>query len=110
MVGGRQTARPGTNDEYAFAAGGCGYFELPILLNGQIAEKTLNGVNADRRIQLAAIAGILTGVITHPAVDARHRVVLGQDMPSCLEMARLGMGQPGLDILTGWAGIIAGGK
>jgi hypothetical protein len=64
-------------------------------------------MNTDRRIQLAPVTGRFAGMVAHPAVNARHRVVFGQTLPGFLEATGLRVGQPSLDIFARWTGIIA---
>ena len=107
MIGGRQTAGTGADDENTLASGRCGDGELPVLLQGQITEEPFHRMNTDRGIELASVTGRFTGMVADPAVDAGHRVIFGQTLPGFLEATGLRMGQPSLDILTCWTGIIA---
>ena len=110
VIGGGQAAGAGADHQHPLAAGRGGHGELPVFLQGQIAQKPLDGVDADRGIELAAIAGGLAGMVADPAVDTRHRVVLGQTLPSLLETARLRVRQPSLDVLARRTGVVAGGQ
>ena len=83
-------------------------FELPALLVGAVAEKTFHRVDADRLIEHAAVAAVFAGVVADPAVYRRQRIVGDQRLPGLPEIAGLGVRQPGLDVLAGRAGMIAG--
>ena len=107
MIGGRQSARPGTDDQNALAGRRRFEPERPILPASEIAQKALNSVNSHRRIQLAAIAGRFAGVIADASVYRRHRVIAYQSLPCLTVLARLCQIEPGLDVLPGWAGLVA---
>ena len=47
-------------------------------------------------------------MVANPAMNRRHRVIFGQALPGLLEAARLGVGQPGLDVLSRRTGVVAG--
>ena len=81
--------------------------ERPALLDCEVAQKALDGMNAYRRIEVAAIAGTFARVITDTAMHRRHRVVAHQRFPCLAVLARLGQIEPRLNILSSWAGIVA---
>lgn len=110
VVGGRQTAGPGTDDQDAFAAGLGVELRLPSILQGHIAKKTLHRVNTHCAVGVVSVAGVFTRVVADPPVDGRHRVVLYQGLPGRFVLPFLGQGEPGLDILTCRAGVVAGGQ
>ncbi|MNK95149.1 hypothetical protein D3C87_1153740 [compost metagenome] len=67
-------------------------------------------MDGDGIVHLGAVAGTLAGVIADPAMDGGQGVLFDQGLPGRLEAARFGEGKPGLDILTGRTGVIAGGQ
>ncbi len=107
VVGGRQAARPGTDDEHPPAAADGGGIERPLPLDRQVAEEPLDRVNRDRAVQVGAVADALARVVADPPVDGRHRVVGGQLAPGLFMMAHFGVRQPGLNVLPGRASGIA---
>ena len=107
VIGGRQTARSGADHQDALARGGRDRHG-PALGCRQVAEKTLDRVDRHGGVQLAAIAGGFARVIADPAVRRRQRVVGHQRFPGPPVVARLRQGQPGLDVLAGRAGVVAG--
>jgi hypothetical protein len=69
------------------------------LLDRLVAEKALDGVDADRLVELAAVARAFARVIAHAAHDRRQRVVFGQRAPRGFVVAGLRVIQPALDVL-----------
>jgi hypothetical protein len=65
-------------------------------------------MDTDRAIQLLAIALSFARMITNPAMNRGHRVILHNLLPSLFIVAGLHQGQPGLDIFPGRASMIAG--
>ncbi len=107
MVGGRQAAGTRSDHQHPLAGRRRGHGELPVLLDGQIAQEAFDGVDADGCIELAPIAGGFAGMVADPAVNARHRIVFGQTLPGFLKPARLGVSQPRLDVFARRTGVIA---
>ncbi len=75
VVGRRQAARTGADDQHTFAGTALRNAHLPAVLERLITEKALDCMDTDGRVQPLAIALILAGVITDPPVHARHRVI-----------------------------------
>ncbi len=67
-------------------------------------------MDAYRGVEFAAIAGSFARMIAASPVHRRHRIVAHQRLPGLAVLAGLGQIEPGLDVLSGWAGIVAGGK
>jgi hypothetical protein len=101
-------ARSGADDEDAFAAGRRFDFEGPIFRCGQITEKALDRVNADRRVEVFAVAGAFARVVADAAVHGRHGIVANQRLPGVAILPGLRQGEPGLDVLAGRTRVIAG--
>ena len=110
MIGGRQSARPGADHQHPPAARRGPGLERPAFLGGEIAEKALDRMDADRRVERAAIAGAFARMVADPAVHRRHRVVPHQRLPRLAILPRLGQPQPRLDVLARGAGVVAGGQ
>ena len=111
VVGGGEPRGPGADDQHPLAARRRrGRLEAPALADRLVAEEALDRVDPDRLVELAAVAGGLAGVVTDPPHDRRERVVLGQLAPGALvaAVALLGLVQPGLHVLAGRAGVVAG--
>src|SRR6185295_18138954 len=70
-----QSRRAGADDEHALAALGRGRGELPAALDGFVAEKTLDRVDADRLVELAAVARGFARVIADAPHDRGQRIV-----------------------------------
>ena len=107
MMRARQAARAGADDQDALAAGCRGDRRRPPLGERHVAEKALDRVDGDRRVELAAVAVRLARVIADAAVHRRHRVVLDDRLPGLAEPPGGGVGEPGLDVLAGGAGVVA---
>ena len=107
VPGGGQPGRAGTDHQHVLAAVGSGS-DGPAAPDRLVAEEALDGVDAHRFIQLAAVAGVLAGVVADAAHDRRQRVVPHQLAPGFLVVAGLGVEQPALDVLAGRAGMVAG--
>ncbi len=102
-----QARGSGADDEHALAALGFGRRELPAALQRFVAEEALDRVDADRLVELAAVARGLARVIADAPHDRRQRIVLGQRSPRGFVVAGLGVIQPALDVLAGRAGVVA---
>ena len=110
MVGRREAAWPGAHDEDALAGGRRLDWEPPTFLSGPVAEKPLDGVDADGAVEFLAIAAILARVVADAAVDSGQGIVFHQREPRLAVAALPRMGEPGLNVLAGRAGIVAGGQ
>ena len=108
MIGRRKPGRAGADDQDAFAARFGLARKTPPLLQGEIAEIALDRVDADRAVQVLAVAAVLAGVIADTAVHRRQRIVHRQNAPGFLVTICLHLGKPGLNILAGGAGMVAG--
>jgi hypothetical protein len=107
VIGGGQAGRPGADHQHPLARALRRPLELPAMLDGGLAQKTLHGVDADRAVEVRAVAAVLARVVADPAVHRRHRVVRDQDPPRLLEAPALRRGEPGLDVLARRAGVVA---
>ena len=105
---GRQAARSGADDEHPLAGGRFVGRDRPPFLERHVAEEPLDGVDADRLVDVLAVAGVLARVIADAAVHGRHRVVADDDLPGLAVAAGLRLGEPGLHVLAGRAGVVAG--
>ena len=107
VVGGRQTTRPGADHEHPLAAADRGRVELPSLLQRQVAEEPLDRMDRDGAVEIGAVADALARVVADPPVDRGQRIVGDELTPRLLVPARLGVREPGLDVLAGRAAGIA---
>jgi hypothetical protein len=99
VIGGGQATRPGADDEHLPAARRGVQRDGPALANREVTEKSLDGVDADGRIQPATVAGVLTRVIARTPHDRRQRIIPHEDLPRRAVVARLGVIEPRLDVL-----------
>ena len=106
MMRARQPARPAADNQDPLARRLGGERRCPAFLERQITQEPLDGVDAHRAVELAAIAVILARMIADPPVHRRHRVVSDQGFPGFAEAAGLGVRQPRLDVLAGRTGIV----
>ena len=110
VIGGGEPARPGADDEDALAARRRIDRQPPPLRRCEVAEKALDRVDADRSVERIAIARLFAGVVADAAVHRRQGVVAHQHFPGCEVFARLGKGEPGLDVLAGGTSVVARGQ
>ncbi len=80
------------------------------MLQREVTEETLHGVDAHRAVHFLAIAMALARVVADSTVHGRHGIVPHQHLPGLLVCAFLGVGEPGLDVLSRRTGVVAGGE
>ena len=107
VVGRGQSGRAGADDQHPLAGRSGGRRQLPALRDRLVAEEPLDRVDADRGVELGAVARRLARVVADPAHDRRERVVGDEPPPRRLVAAVLGRVQPALDLLAGRAGVVA---
>jgi hypothetical protein len=107
MVSGRQPARPGAYDQHPLAAACSRLVKSPFPLQREVTEEPFDRVDRDRAVEVGAVADALARVVADAPVDRRERVVGDQLPPRLLVVARLGVGQPRLDVLPGRAARVA---
>ena len=100
VVGGGQAGGAGSDDEDAVSGGIDGLDELPALLDGEVTEVTLDGVNGHCAVEVGAVAGHLAGVVADTTVDGREGVVGSELTPCLLLLMSLDETQPFLDVLA----------
>ncbi|MNJ54148.1 hypothetical protein D3C77_495780 [compost metagenome] len=98
----------GTDHQHLLATGRCRRRRQPAPGQRLVTEEALDGVNGDGVIHLGPVAGAFAGVITDPAMDRRQGIFFDESLPGRLEATRFGQGKPGLDVLAGRAGMVAG--
>ncbi len=108
VIGARKTGGTGSDDQHPLARRDRRLGEPPALLEGEIAQISLDGVDADRRLQLAAVAQGFARVVADPTMNGRQGVVLNEDFPGCSVITFDDLGEPSLDVLTGRARGVAG--
>ena len=110
MVGGGEARRAGADDEHALPARRRLDLDAPALLDREVTEKALDLVDPDGFVERCTIAGGLAGVVTDPSHDRGERVLLHDLPPRPLVAvaALLRLVEPGLDVLAGGAGAVAG--
>src|SRR5215217_7052190 len=107
VVCGRKPGRACTDDEHALPRRRGRTGELPALLDREIADEALDGVDAHRLIELGPVADRLAGVVADSAHHARKRIVVNELLPcpAIAVTARLRFVEPRLDVFTGRAGL-----
>jgi hypothetical protein len=110
VIGGGQAGRAGADHQHPLAALGHRGGEPPAALDRLVAEEALDRVDADRLVDLGAIARAFARVIAHPSHHGGERIVLRQRAPGGFVVAFLRMEQPGLDVLARRTGVVAGRK
>ena len=108
MIGGGEARRPRADDEDALARFALRLVEGPAPGDGDVAEEPLDRIDADRLVDLSAVARGFAGVVADAAHDGGQRIVCGERPPGVLVVAGLGMGEPALNVLAGRAGGVAG--
>ena len=98
MIGGREPARPGADDQHPLAARRRVDREFPILRRGEIAEKPLDRMDTDRGVECRAIAGALrTGDSRRgrapPAAGCRVPAIshAARNLPACASASQAWM-------------------
>ncbi len=109
VVSAGEPGRSGADHEHALS-GGRARGDRPALLVREIAEKPVERVDRDGRIEKLPVAGAFAGVIARAAVGARQRVFFHVLPPRLLVVAGLRQGEPGLDVLAGGTNVVAGRK
>jgi hypothetical protein len=79
-------------------------------VKSEIAEESLDGVDADTGVEFAAIAGGLARVVADAAVDGGEGVGQGQHGPGFAVATGLRMFEPALNRFTCRTGVIARGE
>ena len=110
VIGGREPGGPAPTTSTRLPDRLGGGIERPALLDRLVADEALDRVDADRLVELAAVAGGLARVVTDATHDRREGVVLDDLAPGALVAlaAVLGLVEPGLAVLAGGAGVVAG--
>ena len=107
VIGGGQPRGAGTDDEDALARRRGVDGDGPALLDRLVAEEALDRVDADRLVEVRAVAGRFARVVTHATHHGRQRVV-GHDLPpGGLVVAAFGVVEPLLAVLAGGAAVVA---
>ena len=107
VVGGGEARRAGPDDEHPPSRRGGALGQPPAVRDRRVAEKPLDGADADGLVDLAPVAGGLAGVEADPPTDRGQRVVLDEPAPRRLVGPGLGVVQPALDVLASRAGVVA---
>ena len=89
VIGGRQSCRTAADHRYGLAPFAVPAWQRPALSDRLVAEETLDGVDRDRLIDLAAIAAALAGMMADAAGDSRQRVGGDDRFPGKLQPAFL---------------------
>ena len=107
MPGGRQAARTGAHDEDATARGRVVGRNGPALAQREVTEEPLDGVDADRLVNVLAVARVLARVIADAAMNGRQRIVANDDVPGLAVASGLCLGEPGLNVLACGTAVVA---
>jgi hypothetical protein len=107
MVGGAQSAWPGTNNQHLFSGRCFRRGKPPSFLDRLVAKKALDGMNAYRRVDIRPIARIFARVVANTPVNSRHGIVTHEDIPGLAVLAGLRQIEPRLDVFASRTGIVA---
>ncbi len=108
VVRGRQAGRAGADDQHPLARLGGGGLERPAAADRLIAEEPLDPMDPNGGVELRAVARGLAGVVTDPAHDRGQGVVVYERSPRYFVVTVLRFVEPGLNVLPGRAGVVAG--
>ena len=73
----------------------------------EVAEKTLYGVNRHRAVEFRSVAYGFAGVVADTPMNRGEGIVGYQFEPGVVIASRLRMSQPSLDVRAGWAARVA---
>ena len=110
MVGGREAAGPGADNQHPLPRGVSRRVGRPALAQRPIAEEPLHGVDPHGLVHCGPVAGRLARVEAGSSHDGGERVVPHDLAPGRLVGAVLGEVEPLLDVLAGRAGVAARGE
>ena len=108
VPGGRETARPSADDEHALTRWRFVGRDGPPLTERHVSQESLDRMDADRFVNVLAVARVLARVIADAAMHRRHRIVADDEVPGLTVPAGLRLGEPGLDVFASRAGVVAG--
>ena len=109
-AGGRRHSEPAgsaADDEDALARVGAGAGQRPAALDREVAEESLDGVDADRLVELGPVARGLARVVADSAHHRWEGIVVDELAPRGLIVAGLGVVEPLLDVLPCRAAVVA---
>ena len=104
---GGEPARARADDEDAPAAGRRVDADRPTFCAGAVSEEALDGVDADGRVELGAVAARFAGVVADAAVHSGQWVVTDEVLPGFFVALCLREGEPALDVLARGARVVA---
>ncbi len=108
VIGGGQPAGTGAYDQDALAARRTLDARRPAFARRHVAEEPLDRMDADRGIEVVAVTTGFARMVADPPMHRRQRVVAHDRVPGLPVFPRLRQIEPCLDVLAGWAGVIAG--
>jgi hypothetical protein len=106
VIGRTQSRRSRTDDEDSFSGVGTWFGQGPALLDSEVAEKALHGVDADRFVYLDPIACGLARMKTDSTHDGRKGIIFDEHVPRGLVVSRFSLVEPALDVLAGGARVV----
>ena len=107
VVRGGEARRARAYDQDALPGRG-GLREGPALFERMVPEEAFDRIDADRFVDLTAVAGAFARVVAHAPHRRREGVVFGDLLPGALVVAALGVEEPGLALLARGALRVAG--
>jgi hypothetical protein len=107
VIGGRKATGARAHHQDALARGRCDRHG-PALRRRHVAQEPLDRMDRDGGVHLGAIAGGFARVVADPAMRRRQGVVGHERLPRPAVFAGLCRRQPGLHVLAGRAGVVAG--
>ena len=108
MIRRRQPRRTRADDQYSLSGFNGGFRKAPVFRDRQIAQKTLDGVHADRAVDRRPVTRRFARMIADASVNGGHRIFLGELYPGFVKCSFLRQREPRLDVLASRTSPVAG--
>jgi hypothetical protein len=78
------------------------------VFGSHVGHEPLQGIDGERLVEIAPVAGGLAGMVTNPPADRRERIFFLEKVPGLQISSLPDQNQGPFDVLAGWAAFIAG--